>query len=227
MLIPSIDIMGGRVVQLEQGSKLVYESADLEGWISRFSQFPIVQLIDLDAAMTRGDNTPVVEYVCARLPCQVGGGVRTPERARTLIDSGARRVIVGSAIYGKDGANTEAAAAFQFALGESNWIAAIDARGDQVVVNGWTSQTQVSPADAIRALEPYTAGFLYTNVDREGLLQGFDMSRAELLRSVSTHKLIVAGGIRTQQEIDALDQMGIDSVVGMAVYKGLIPVAPR
>jgi phosphoribosylformimino-5-aminoimidazole carboxamide ribotide isomerase len=224
MLIPSIDIMGGRIVQLEQGSRLVYESADLDGWIARFSRFQIVQLIDLDAAMNRGDNAAVIAHVCQRLPCQVGGGVRTPERARSLTDSGARRVIVGSALYGADGVNIDAARAFQLAVGDANWIAAIDARGERVVVNGWTSQTQVSPAAAIQALETYTCEFLYTNVDREGLLQGFDMSRAQQLRATTTRHLVVAGGIRSQHEIDELDRMGVDSVVGMAVYRGLLPV---
>lgn len=222
MLIPSIDIMGGRIVQLEQGSRLVYETADVDGWIARFSRFPIVQLIDLDAAMTHGDNAALIAYVCRQLPCQVGGGVRTPERARALIDGGAQRVIVGSALYAVDGVNLDAAGAFTSAVGEARWMAAIDSRSDRVVMNGWRSQTQLSPAGVIRALEPYTSGFLYTNVDREGMLQGFDMSQAARLRGVTSHRLIVAGGIRAQQEVDDLDRMGIDSVVGLAIYRGLL-----
>ena len=176
--------------------------------------------------MNRGANAAVIAHVCERLPCQVGGGVRTPECARTLIESGARRVIVGSALYGSNGVKIETAHAFQSAVGDTNWIAAIDTRGDRVVVDGWASQTQVSPVAAIHALEPYTRGFLYTNVDREGLLQGFDMGRAQQLRATTTRKLIVAGGIRSQQEIDELDRMGVDSVVGMAVYRGLLPATP-
>src|SRR5215471_18379165 len=99
MLIPSIDLMGGKVVQLQQGERLALSSDDLDGWIAKFSGYPIVQLIDLDAAMRKGDNSAMVEKVCQAIPVQVGGGVRDVERARTLLELGAKRVIVGSALF--------------------------------------------------------------------------------------------------------------------------------
>ena len=113
MLIPSIDLMGGWIVQLEQGERVVIESADVDGWIARFTRFPLVQVIDLDAAMGRGDNAALVHYVCSRLPCQVGGGLRSVEQARRMLEMGARRVIIGSALFGADGVDRTRARAFR------------------------------------------------------------------------------------------------------------------
>jgi phosphoribosylformimino-5-aminoimidazole carboxamide ribotide isomerase len=222
MLIPSIDLLGGQVVQLEQGQRLVLASDDLDAWITRFSRFPIVQLIDLDAAMGRGDNAALVSRVAAALPCQVGGGVRSIERARDLVAAGARRVIIGSALFGAHGINVDVAAEFGAALGTDAVIAAIDTRHGRVVTHGWTQASPVSPIDALLALEPHVGGFLYTDVEREGLMQGFDVAGAEMLKHTTSRRLIVAGGIRSQDEVDQLDRLGIDAVVGMAIYRGLI-----
>lgn len=224
MLIPSIDLMGGRIVQLEQGERLVLESDDFDGWISRFARFPLVQLIDLDAAMGRGDNSAIVSSICARLPCQVGGGVRSVERARALIDSGAKRVIAGSSLFGGSAVNTALAADFAAAIGADAFVAAIDARANRVLTHGWTKAAAVSPNEAISALEPWAGTFLYTDVQREGLLGGFTIAVAAELRAATTRNLIVAGGIRDIAEVDALDAMEVDAVVGMAVYRGLIAV---
>jgi phosphoribosylformimino-5-aminoimidazole carboxamide ribotide isomerase len=222
MLIPSIDLMGGRVVQLEQGARLALESDDLDGWIARFAGFPIVQLIDLDAAMGRGDNAALVRRVAAALPCQVGGGVRTVDRALELLDAGARRVIVGSALFDRDGVNVQRARQFSDAIGADALIGAVDARRGRVVTHGWTQEETVSPLDAIRVLATFVGGFLYTDVEREGLLQGFDVDGAAALRGATARRLIVAGGIRSIEEVDELDRLGIDAVVGMAIYRGLI-----
>jgi phosphoribosylformimino-5-aminoimidazole carboxamide ribotide isomerase len=225
MLIPSIDLMGGRVVQLEQGARLALESNDLDGWIARFTGFPIVQLIDLDAAMGRGDNAALVRRVAAALPCQVGGGVRTVDSARELLDAGARRVIVGSALFDRHGVNVELARQFRDAVGTDALIGAVDARRGRVVTHGWTQEATVSPLDAIRALAPFVGGFLHTDVEREGLLQGFDVDGAAGLRGATARRLIVAGGIRRIEEVDELDRLGIDAVVGMAIYRGLIDIS--
>ncbi len=104
MLIPSIDLLGGRIVQLVQGEKLRLAFDDFEYWIEKFSRFPLVQLIDLDAAMRQGDNSALVAQIAKRLPCQVGGGIRSIERARQVLDAGAKRVIIGSALFSEDGA---------------------------------------------------------------------------------------------------------------------------
>jgi phosphoribosylformimino-5-aminoimidazole carboxamide ribotide isomerase len=224
MLIPSIDLMGGRVVQLQQGERLALSSADLDGWMARFSSFPIVQLIDLDAAMGKGDNGALVKKVCAALPCQVGGGVRTADRALELLSLGARRVIVGSALFDADGVNTARAAEMAAAAGIERVVAAVDSRGGRVVTHGWKSATPITPIDAIRALEPFAGAFLYTHVDTEGLLTGLDLDIVASVAAATTRRLIAAGGIRSMDEVDELDRRGIDAVVGMAIYTGRIKI---
>jgi phosphoribosylformimino-5-aminoimidazole carboxamide ribotide isomerase len=196
MLIPSIDLMGGRVVQLEQGERLAIASTDLDGWMAKFAGFPLVQLIDLDAAKGQGDNRALVAKVCAQLPCQVGGGVRSADRARELLLLGARRVIVGSALFSPTGVNVERAAELAGAVGASNLTAAIDSRGGRVVIHGWKTTIDVTAIDAIRALDSFVSAFLYTHVDTEGLLTGFDVELVRPLAAATTGRLIAAGGIR-------------------------------
>ena len=222
MLIPSIDLMGGRIVQLVQGEKLKLAFDDFEYWIERFSAYPIVQLIDLDAAMRQGDNTTLIANIAKRLPCQVGGGIRTAEQARALLDAGARRVILGSVLFSADGVATEAAASLSKSIGRENFVASIDTKTGKVAVRGWKENVNLTPEDAIRALEPYSGAFLYTHVDTEGTMQGFPFERAQTLRNLTSRRLIVAGGIREQAEIDALDAIRVDAVAGMAVYSGLL-----
>jgi phosphoribosylformimino-5-aminoimidazole carboxamide ribotide isomerase len=223
-LIPSIDLMDGRVVQLEQGERLVVSSADLDGWMARFARFPLIQLIDLDAAMGKGQNHALIDRVCHQLPCQVGGGVRSVERARELIDAGARRVIVGSALFGLSGIDRARAAEFSDGIGSDHMIAAVDSRGGRVVIHGWRTPLDTSPLDAIRALDPFVGAFLYTHVDTEGLLAGFHPDLVRPLVNATRRRLIAAGGIRSLDEVEALDRIGVDAVVGMAIYKGLIPL---
>jgi phosphoribosylformimino-5-aminoimidazole carboxamide ribotide isomerase len=227
VLIPSIDLMNGQVVQLQQGERLALASADLDGWIARFSSYPLVQLIDLDSAMGNGDNRPLVERVCRELPVQVGGGVRTAERARDLLDLGARRVILGSSLFDASGVRADRAAEMAEAVGPDRLVAAVDSRGGQVVIHGWKTPVPVTPAAAIQALDPYVSAFLYTHVDTEGLLTGLNLDIVKSLAAVTSKKLIAAGGIRSMDEVDALDALGIDAVVGMAIYTGLIPIEPR
>lgn len=223
MLIPSIDLMGGRIVQLVQGEKLKLAFDDFEYWIDRFSAYPTVQLIDLDAAMRQGDNAVLIAQIAKRLPCQVGGGIRTAEQARALLDSGARRVIVGSVLFSNNGVAIETAASLAESTGQERLIASIDTKAGKVAVRGWKENVDLTPEDAIRALEPYCGAFLYTHVDTEGTMQGFPFERAQKLRELTSRQLIVAGGIREQAEIDALDAIKVDAVAGMAVYSGLLP----
>jgi phosphoribosylformimino-5-aminoimidazole carboxamide ribotide isomerase len=222
MLIPSIDLMGGRIVQLVQGEKLRLAFDDFEYWIEKFAKYPMVQLIDLDAAMRTGDNAGLVEQIARRLPCQVGGGIRSAEKARRVMDAGARRVIVGSALFrgGADGAgvNTAFAAELASAVGMEKVIAGIDTKQGRIAVKGWKEQVGLTPDEAIPQLEPHVAGFLYTHVDGEGLMGGFPLDTAERLRKLTRRQLIVAGGIRSREEVDALAAISVDAVVGMAVY---------
>lgn len=225
MLIPSIDLLDGRIVQLVQGEKLRLAFDDFEYWIERFSRFPLVQLIDLDAAMRQGENFELVAQIAKRLPCQVGGGIRSIERARQLLDVGAKRVIVGSALFTEDGAvATQVAASFSEVIGADHLIAGIDTKNGRIAVKGWKAEVALTPDDAIPQLEPYVAAYLYTHVDGEGLLGGFPIHVAKRLRSLTQGQLIVAGGIRSQQEIDSLHELGADSVVGMAIYTDLLAV---
>lgn len=222
MLIPSIDLMGGKIVQLVQGEKKALEFDDFNYWIERFSRYALVQLIDLDAAMGKGSNKELVTMICKRLPCQAGGGIRTVERARELLESGVRRVIFGSALL-KDGRiNTPLAEDCATALGTERLTFAIDSRGGKVAIHGWTQATDIDPLEMIRQLEPYCSAFLYTHIDTEGMMTGFPMDVAKRLRQATKKQLIVAGGIRSTGEINALDAIGVDAVVGMAIYTGAI-----
>lgn len=222
MLIPSIDLMGGRIVQLVRGEKLKLAFDDFEYWIDRFSAYPLVQLIDLDAAMRRGSNAALIAQIAKRLPCQVGGGIRTVEHAQSLLDSGARRVILGSVLFNATEVAMDAASSLSSAIGRDHLVASIDTKGGKIAVRGWKDNVDLTPEDAIRALEPYCTAFLYTHVDTEGTMQGFPIDRARTLRRLTSRQLIVAGGLRDQSEIDALHAVNVDAVAGMAVYSGLL-----
>jgi len=225
MLIPSIDLLGGRIVQLVQGEKLRLAFDDFEYWIEKFSRFPLVQLIDLDAAMRQGDNSALVAQIAKRLPCQAGGGIHSIERAQQVLDAGAKRVILGSAFFSADGGvNTAFAEEIAAGIGADRVVAGIDTKNGRIAVKGWKAQVELTPDDAIPQLEPHVAAFLYTHVDGEGLMRGFPIETAARLRKLTQRQLIVAGGIRSQQEVDALDALGADAVVGMAVYTELLAV---
>ena len=225
MLIPSIDLLGGRIVQLVQGEKLRLAFDDFEYWIEKFSRFSLVQLIDLDAAMRQGENSALVEQIAKRLPVQAGGGIHTVERARQVLEAGAKRVIIGSALFSSEGTvNTEFAAKLAESVGAERVVAGIDTKNGRIAVKGWKAQVELTPDEAIPLLEPYAAAFLYTHVDTEGTMRGFPIDVAARLRKLTKKQLIVAGGIRSQQEVDALDALGADAVVGMAVYTELLAV---
>ena len=174
MLIPSIDLMGGRIVQLVHGETLKLAFDDFEYWIGRFAHYPLVQLIDLDAAMRQGDNRVLIEQIAGRLPCQVGGGIATAEKAAAVLSAGARRVIIGSALFGgADLVNTGFARALAEAVGVEQLVFSVDTKGGRVAVKGWKDQVALTPDEVMPQLEPYCSGFLYTHIDREGTMQGF------------------------------------------------------
>jgi phosphoribosylformimino-5-aminoimidazole carboxamide ribotide isomerase len=223
MLIPSIDLMGGKIVQLVQGRKKALEFDDFEEWVRRFEKYPLVQLIDLDAAIGTGGNVELVKEFSRRLPCQVGGGIRSVKAAEDALAAGARRVIIGSALFAEDRLDLDFAQRLADAVGGDQLVFALDAMGGRVVIRGWRKVTGVTPLEMIRALEPWCAAFLYTHVDTEGLLQGFPREVIRPLREATARQLIAAGGIRAQKEIDELQAIGVDAVVGMAIYQGLLP----
>ncbi|GAC1366044.1 MAG: 1-(5-phosphoribosyl)-5-[(5-phosphoribosylamino) methylideneamino]imidazole-4-carboxamide isomerase [Acidobacteriaceae bacterium] len=229
MLIPSIDLLGGKVVQLVQGERKALEFDSPDEWIALFAHFPIVQLIDLDAAMRtqHGGNRELVAYIASRLPVQVGGGIRSPSQAQQLLSLGAQRVIIGSALYRDGTTDLTSAASFHEALPESALIFAVDAKRDRVAIAGWKQFTELTPEQAIRRLTMYCGAFLYTHIDTEGTLSGFPVAQAKNLQSCTSRRVIVAGGIKSAHEISYLDQLGIDAVVGMALYSGLIEVSDK
>lgn len=232
MLIPSIDLQNGRVVQLVQGEKLAVATDDLDGWIARFKRFPKVQLIDLDAAMSRGNNDELVKRIAVELPCRVGGGVRSVRRAEELIAAGAQAVIAGSGLFRPSPPNQshppdpaqlidiDFARALADTVGLDRLIGAVDAKGGRVVIHGWKTTLPLTPAQAVAALEDCCGEFLYTHVDKEGLMQGTDFDAIRAVAAATSRKLTAAGGITTREEIAALDALGIDAVVGMAIYTG-------
>jgi phosphoribosylformimino-5-aminoimidazole carboxamide ribotide isomerase len=222
MLIPSIDLMGGKIVQLAQGEEKKLEFSHFEYWIERFSKYPLVQLIDLDAARGTGDNRALMQPILRRLNCQVGGGIRDLEAAQGLLHAGARKVILGSALLERGKIDVQTARDLAESLGTAPLVFAIDSRKGRVAVDGWRKQTDVTFLDMVRALEPFCETFLYTNIETEGLMRGMPLEPVHALRNATTRHLVVAGGITTLQEIDTLDAMGIDAVVGMAVYSGKI-----
>lgn len=221
-MIPSIDLMDGKIVQLVQGKKKALEFQNFEEWVNRFAKYPIVQLIDLDAAMGKGNNRSLLAEFCGKLPCQVGGGIRSAEDARRVLAAGARRVILGSALI-KDGTvDIEFASALSREVGIERLVAAIDSRSGLVAIHGWKTITSFTPVAMMAALEALCGSFLYTHIDAEGMLTGIPMDVIRALKNKTSRKLIAAGGINSRLEIEELDSIGVDAVVGMGVYTGRI-----
>jgi phosphoribosylformimino-5-aminoimidazole carboxamide ribotide isomerase len=222
MLIPSIDLMGGKIVQLIQGERKALEFEDFDEWIARFSSYPLVQLIDLDAAMGNGDNRALVREFAGRLPCQVGGGIRSIQAAEEMLATGARRVILGSCLI-RDG-RPDANFAEQVArtTGPHKLVFAIDSKGGRVAIRGWRELTPTTPLEMITVLDPWCAAFLYTHIDMEGLMRGIPITAVRQLREATKKQLIAAGGIASNEQIDELEALQIDAVVGMAIYTGKI-----
>lgn len=224
MLIPSIDLQAERIVQLVQGERLAIATDDFDGWIARFARFPKVQLIDLDAAKNTGDNTALVSAICHRLPCRVGGGIRTLERAAAALDNGARKVIVGSSLFRGGVVNLDFARTLAAALSPDRLIAAVDARGGFVAIDGWRTQLGITPVEAVRSLEPFVDEFLFTNVDVEGLMQGINREAIQAVRDATKKQVTAAGGVTTEGEVEWLDSIGVDAVAGMAIYTGRLKI---
>jgi phosphoribosylformimino-5-aminoimidazole carboxamide ribotide isomerase len=224
MLIPSIDLMGGKIVQLVQGERKALEFDDFEKWIARFSEYPLIQLVDLDAAMGHGNNRDLVALFAKRLPCQVGGGIRTIESAESMLAMGARKIIIGSSLVEHGDVAKDFAASLASAVGLENLVFAVDSRRGRVATEGWRNRSEISPARMIQILEPWCDAFLYTHIDGEGLMKGFPMDIIRELRTATERRLIAAGGITRHEEIAALDSMNVDAVVGMAIYTARLEI---
>ena len=220
MIIPCIDLMGGKVVQLVQGREKALEGGSPDEMLARFRAFPEIQVIDLDAAIGSGENNALVKYIAGRAATRVGGGVRSAERARALIDAGARRIIVGTAAFRAGGPNIPFLEALNEAVPKSRITLALDSKDGKIVVKGWREATDFTAEEMIRKLEPWCGGFLCTYVDKEGMMQGTDLGWFRRLRAATSLEITAAGGITTLDEIRALQAMNVHAALGMAIYTG-------
>ncbi len=225
MIVPCIDLMDGKVVQLVQGREKALEGDSPEEMLRRFASFPQIQVIDLDAAMGRGANDGLVEMLAAKAVTRVGGGVRSIERAKTLIAQGAFRVIVGTAAFRRDGPDTVFLESLVNAVGRDRLILALDSKDGRIVVKGWREATSFTAEQVIHQLEPYCSGFLCTYVDKEGMMLGTDLDWFRRLRTATGLEITAAGGITTIEDIRELDRLRIHAAVGMAIYTGRLDLA--
>jgi phosphoribosylformimino-5-aminoimidazole carboxamide ribotide isomerase len=219
MLVPCIDLMDGKAVQLVRGRRKALETDAME-MVRRFQGFPIINVIDLDAALGRGNNDKVIARICAKRACRVGGGVRTVERVKELKALGARQIIIGTAAFTADGINTKFLAAARRVAGKKKLMIALDTARGRIVVKGWRARTGLRAEDVIPQLEPYCGGFLCTYVDKEGMMQGTNLRWFRRLRDTTKLPIVAAGGITTNDEIESLAALGMDAAVGMAIYTG-------
>jgi phosphoribosylformimino-5-aminoimidazole carboxamide ribonucleotide (ProFAR) isomerase len=212
--------MDGKVVQLVQGREKALEGDAPLVMLEKFAAFPQIQVIDLDAALGRGSNDGLVKLLASRAVCRVGGGVRSAQRARALVEQGARKVIVGTAAFHSSGVNTELLAAMTSTIGRDRLLIAVDSKGGRIVIKGWREAIALTAEQALQSLEPYCSGFLCTYVDKEGMMQGTDLAWFRRLRAATTLELTAAGGITTLADIRALMAMNVHAAIGMAVYTG-------
>lgn len=224
MLIPSIDLLGGKIVKRTHGEQVAMEFAEFELWMQRFEKYPLVHLVDIDAVYRQGNNASLVKQLASKLTCQIGGGVHDAESARRLLDLGAKRVVVGSALIRESKIDTEFAAALEKQIGKDKLVFSVDTKHELVAVDGWRKTVNITLEDALRALEPYCKAFMHTHIDMEGGLGGFPMPVARRLVEITKKQLMVGGGISTMEEVASLDALGIDSVVGMAIYSGALQI---
>ncbi len=212
MIIPSIDLMSGKAVQLRQGKEKVLEVDDALSLAMEFRKYGEIAVIDLDAALGKGDNYELVKNICKLADCRVGGGIRSVEKAEEILKAGAKKIIVG----------TKATPEFLKNLPKEKVIVAVDTKNNSVVTEGWTKPTGKNPFEQMKKLEPYCSEFLFTNVDNEGMLAGVDKELIEQLKQATNNKITFAGGITTIEEIKMLEDGGFNSQIGMAIYTGKI-----
>lgn len=225
MIIPCIDLMDGKVVQLVQGREKALEADTPDRMLEKFSAFPVIQVIDLDAAIGSGSNEALVEHVAGRARTRVGGGVRTPEKARRLLDLGVERVIVGTAAFDASGIHRAFLDELGAAVPREHVLIALDSKQGRIVVKGWRESLDLRAEDIVRDLEPYCGGFLCTYVDKEGMMQGTDLDWFRRLRNATAHEITAAGGITTIDDVLALEAINVHSALGMAIYTGKLDLA--
>ena len=224
MIIPCIDLQGGKAVQLVRGRRRALAVDDVLGLLDRFRDYPVLHVIDLDAAMRKGSNARWIKLLCGRAnrKVRVGGGIRTVSRAERILSWGAEKIIVGSAAFRGGKVDREFLGALRGRVGRKRLIVALDTERGRIVVRGWRERLTLRPADVIPELEPYCSGFLSTFVDNEGTMKGTDLAWFRKLRRVTKLPITAAGGIRSMREVNALERAGMDAAVGMAIYTGAL-----
>ncbi len=224
MIFPCIDLMDGKAVQLVQGREKALEADSPLAMMGRFAAFPEIQVIDLDAAMGRGSNDGLVRLLASQGAIRAGGGVRTVERARALVEQGARKVIVGTAAFTANGIDAQFLSELSAAIGRERVVVALDSKEGRIVIKGWSESINLAAEEVLGALEPYCSGFLCTYVDKEGMMQGTDLDWFRRLRAATKLELTAAGGVTTMDEVRALLAMNVNVAVGMAMYTGRLSV---
>jgi phosphoribosylformimino-5-aminoimidazole carboxamide ribonucleotide (ProFAR) isomerase len=223
MIIPCIDLMAGKVVQLVQGREKFLELPDPLAVLEKFAAYPQIQVIDLDGALGRGDHSDIIAELCKRKLCRVGGGIRTVEKALRVVQGGANKVIVGSSAFTPSGINSEFLRSLLAAVPREKLMVAVDCLADRVAIRGWRETLPLTSAQALAQLEPYCSEFLCTYIDAEGKLQGTNLAWFRSLRSVTQLPITAAGGITTDAEMNALEEMGMNAALGMAIYRKVFP----
>lgn len=230
MVISSIDLKGGHVVQLKNGKELVLQRDDADALIEEFNKYGEVAVIDLDAAMgntnPKGDtvNTPLLKSLLRKGNVRTGGGVRSVKRARELVSLGAEKVIIGSSAWKKnpennsDVLNTEFLEELVAAVGKQRVIIGVDALNGKIAVKGWTETIDVPLIEGAKLAEKYCSELLFTCVEKEGCMQGTNLEMAKELRSAVNCRVVVAGGVSSEHEIETLERMHCDVQLGMALY---------
>jgi phosphoribosylformimino-5-aminoimidazole carboxamide ribotide isomerase len=228
VLIPCIDLQHGQAVQLVQGRRCALAVADVMGLLDRFSGYPWLHVIDLDAAMRKGQNNHLVQQLSIearrrfRMKVRVGGGIRTVRRAAMLQELGVHQIIVGSAAFRRGRINFPFLRRLAARIGKKQLIVALDTAKGRIVTHGWSTSLSMAPNEVFSSLAPYCGGFLCTDVDREGTMGGVNFQWFRSLRQATRHPIIAAGGISTSGEVRALEKIGMDSAVGMALYKNRV-----
>lgn len=222
MIIPCIDLQDGKAVQLVRGRKRALAVDDVLGLLDRFRNYPILHVIDLDAAMRKGSNARWIKRLCgsAHRKVRVGGGIRTAARAEKILSWGAEKVIIGSAAFKNGKVARHFLSELAARVGRKRVIIALDTEGGRIVVRGWKERLKLRPAEVIPELEPYCSEFFSTFVDNEGTMKGTDLAGFRRLRRVTRLPITAAGGIRSMREVRALEKIGMNAAVGMAIYTG-------
>ena len=215
MIIPSIDIMDGKAVQLQQGAKKILEREDVFELAEYFSRFGEIAIVDLDAAMGKGDNSELIKKLIKKYPARVGGGIRTATKAKEYIAAGAKKIIIGTA----------ASEALLNELPKDKVIIAIDTKHGKIVTNGWLKTTEFNPEEYVRRFDNYCSGYLYTIVEKEGMMEGTNLEAIKEIKELTENELTAAGGISTIEEIKLIDDLGVNAQIGMAIYTGKIDLA--